>query len=56
MINDFFMKIDLLDGDGGCTTVDEYEIIFDKITIKLSDATCDWDGFGQIMRQLFKVK
>ncbi len=50
------MKIDLLDGDGGCTTVDEYEIIFDKITIKLSDATCDWDGFGQIMRQLFKVK
>ncbi|MER3329597.1 MAG: hypothetical protein RIF34_08485, partial [Candidatus Kapaibacterium sp.] len=53
LITNFFSRIDLLDGPGGCTTTDDYKFSFDGTTIEISDSSCDWDGFYQLTKQLF---
>ena len=53
LIQDFFSKIDLLDGDAGCTTTDDYTFKFDRNKLEIRDSTCDWNGFHNLMEGLF---
>jgi hypothetical protein len=52
-INEFMKKLRKLKDDGGCTTVDVYDVNYDGEKIKKYDGTCDWRGFRKLTLALF---
>ncbi|KAA3439320.1 hypothetical protein [Rufibacter hautae] len=41
-------------GGGGCTTMDTYQILYKNEISKATDRSCDWRGFVNLKRQLFR--
>ncbi len=55
-IRHFEIEFNCIKSEEGCTTVDEYKIVYRLKRKKLKDGSCSWCGYYFLKNQLFKEK
>lgn len=51
-IRKFEKKLNRIRKFGGCTTTDYYELIYGDEIFKVTDETCDWNGYDKLIEDL----
>jgi len=52
----FIHDLKILKERSGCTTVGYYTVFLNNETIRKTDGSCNWNGFGKLEKYLFGIE